>query len=139
MNWLWHRRRKLPMPSHWNPNDPMILLLDGIESGWRSEAKEPGSTLLRACGTETEAPAAPKVIEASPMKRSPTEAPKRNMPLNRLAQFIYALGLSCLVSACSATSKRPMPETTTPDIALAVRTGVTDCEWKAANQFDDNR
>ena len=32
-----------------------------------------------------------------------------------------------------------MPETTTPDIALAVRTGVTDCEWKAANQFDDNR
>jgi hypothetical protein len=22
MNWNWHRRRKLPMPSHWNPNDP---------------------------------------------------------------------------------------------------------------------
>ena len=32
-----------------------------------------------------------------------------------------------------------MPETTTPDKALAVQNSVIDCEWKAANQFDDNR
>lgn len=61
------------------------------------------------------------------------------MSPNRLAPFIYVLGLSCLVSACSVFSKSTMPETTTPDKALAVQNSVIDCEWKAADRFDDGR
>ena len=32
-----------------------------------------------------------------------------------------------------------MPETTTPDKAVAVQASVIDCEWKAADRFDNNR
>ena len=48
---------------------------------------------------------------------------------------IFSLGLSCLVSAaCSEALKKP-----TSDEALAVQTSVINCEWKAANRFDDYR
>ena len=48
---------------------------------------------------------------------------------------IFSLGLSCLVSAaCSESLKKP-----TADQALAVQTSVINCEWKAANQFDNGR
>ena len=55
------------------------------------------------------------------------------MPPNYPVPLICALGLSCLVSACSATTK------ITADEALAVKNRVLDCEWKAANQYDDGR
>ena len=55
------------------------------------------------------------------------------MPPNYPVPLICALGLSCLVSACSATTK------ITADEALAVKNRVIDCEWKAANQYDDGR
>ena len=61
------------------------------------------------------------------------------MLANRLAPFIYVLGLSCFVSACSVFSKKTMPETTTADKAVAVQASVIDCEWKAADRFDDKR
>jgi hypothetical protein len=52
------------------------------------------------------------------------------------------LGLGFLVSACS-TQQMPSVETTprvlTADEALAVQSTVTDCEWKAANRYDDGR
>ena len=45
------------------------------------------------------------------------------------------MGLSFPVSAaCSEALKKP-----TSDEALAVQTSVINCEWKAANRFDDNR
>ena|ERR1700733_10288454 len=55
------------------------------------------------------------------------------MPPNYPAPLICALGLSCLVSACSATTK------ITADEAISVKNRVIDCEWKAANQYDDGR
>jgi hypothetical protein len=57
----------------------------------------------------------------------------RNMPHNNLAPFICALSLSCLISACGATTK------ITADEALAGKNRVIHCEWKAADQYDDNR
>jgi hypothetical protein len=62
--------------------------------------------------------------------------PINNMQLPpKHAVVIFSLGLSCLVSAaCSEALKKP-----TSDEALAVQTSVINCEWKAANRFDDNR
>jgi hypothetical protein len=54
----------------------------------------------------------------------------------------WLLGLGFLVSACS-TQRMPsvetMPRVRTADEALAVQSAVTDCEWKAADQYDDGR
>jgi len=52
------------------------------------------------------------------------------------------LGLGCLVSACSAAQLAPPASRShvlTADEALAVQSRVTDCEWKAANQYDNGR
>jgi hypothetical protein len=79
---------------------------------------------------ETEDAALPK-----PGKRGTYKKPAAP---NNLAPITYALALSGLVSACSSTSKKPIPGVTA-DEALAVQTRVIDCEWKAANQYDDSR
>jgi hypothetical protein len=52
---------------------------------------------------------------------------------------LLILGLGCLVSACSAAQRAPATAShvLTADDALAVQSRVTDCEWKAANQYDD--
>jgi hypothetical protein len=52
----------------------------------------------------------------------------------KYAAVIFSLGLSCLVSACSGILKKPIT-----DEALAAKSRVIDCEWKAANQYDDSR
>lgn len=52
---------------------------------------------------------------------------------------ILALGLSCLASACSVANRAPPPHAITADEALAVQSRVIDCEWKAANQYDDGK
>jgi hypothetical protein len=49
------------------------------------------------------------------------------------------LGLGCVVSACSMAPPAPTPHVLTADEALAVQSRVTDCEWKAVNQYDDGR
>jgi hypothetical protein len=55
------------------------------------------------------------------------------MPPNYHAPLICALGLSCLVSACSATPKMTDTE------AAAIKTRLLACEWYAAKQYDDGR
>ncbi len=52
-----------------------------------------------------------------------------------IAPLIYALALGCFVSACSSTSKKPIPGIGA-DEALAIENRVIECEWKAANQND---
>lgn len=66
------------------------------------------------------------------------------LPLEKWAQALFVLGLGCLVSACSASVPQLVPSAsrtrlTTADEALAVQSRVTDCEWKAANQYDNAR
>jgi hypothetical protein len=52
-----------------------------------------------------------------------------------------AVGLACFVVAgCSAAQHAPTNPTThsmSADEALALQSRVTDCEWKAADQYDD--
>ena len=53
---------------------------------------------------------------------------------------LLVLGLGFIVSACSTAN--PAPPTSrsrfpTADEALAIQSRVTDCEWKAANQYDN--
>ena len=54
----------------------------------------------------------------------------------------WLLSLGFLVSACS-TQRMPSADTTprvlTADEAIAVQSTVTDCEWKAADRYDDGR
>jgi hypothetical protein len=50
---------------------------------------------------------------------------------------IVTLGFGCLVAACSLPTRTPAPHVLTADEALSVQSRVTDCEWKAANQYDD--
>ena|ERR1019366_2163436 len=56
--------------------------------------------------------------------------------------LLLTLSLGFLVSACS-TQRMPsvhsVPHVLTADEALAVQSRVTDCEWKAADQYDDGR
>lgn len=56
---------------------------------------------------------------------------------------LMVLVLGCLLSACSAAQQPPAiataPHVPTADEALAVQSRVTDCEWKAADQYDDGR
>src|SRR5271166_1528054 len=54
--------------------------------------------------------------------------------------LLLALCLGFLVSACSAQrTTSVLPHVLTADEALAVQSRVTDCEWKAADQYDDGR
>jgi hypothetical protein len=56
--------------------------------------------------------------------------------------LLLTLCLGFLVSACSTErmpSVRTVPHVLTADEALAVQSRVTDCEWKAADQYDDGR
>lgn len=56
---------------------------------------------------------------------------------------LLTLGLGCLASACSMAQRPPAVSSSPYDIsadeALAVQSRVTDCEWKAADQYDDGR
>jgi hypothetical protein len=58
-------------------------------------------------------------------------------------RWLLVLGLAGTASACFATEQAPItasrPRTLTSDEALAVQSRVTDCEWKAVNQYDDGR
>src|SRR6266566_5008817 len=56
--------------------------------------------------------------------------------------LLLTLSLGFLVSACSTErmpSVRTVPHVLTADEALAVQSRVTNCEWKAADQYDDGR
>lgn len=53
--------------------------------------------------------------------------------------FTFSLALSCLVSGCSTAQQRPTPAIITADEALASSSRVTDCEWRAAERYDDGR
>jgi hypothetical protein len=48
---------------------------------------------------------------------------------------IFGLSACCLVSAACSDLLKKQPS----DAALAANLGVIDCEWKAADQYDDNR
>jgi hypothetical protein len=51
------------------------------------------------------------------------------------AVVVLSLGLCCIVStACSDLLKKPPSYE-----AVAAKARVVSCEWKAANQYDDNR
>jgi len=52
---------------------------------------------------------------------------------------LLTLGLGCLASACSVAQRpvAPSPYNISADEALAVQSKVTDCEWTAANRYDD--
>jgi hypothetical protein len=54
-----------------------------------------------------------------------------------LALTAFTLGLTCLVSACGAAQQRSAPATMTAADELAVASRAVDCEWKAANRYDD--
>ena len=51
---------------------------------------------------------------------------------------IFGLALSGLVSGCGAAQK-PTPKEMTAEEMLAIQSRVVDCEWKAADQYDDGR
>jgi hypothetical protein len=56
--------------------------------------------------------------------------------------LLLTLSISLLVSGCSTErtpSVRTAPHVLTADEALTVQSRVTDCEWKAAEQYDDGR
>jgi hypothetical protein len=57
------------------------------------------------------------------------------------AVVVLSLGLCCLVStACSDLLKNSdLLKKPPSDEAVAAKTRVISCEWKAANQYDDNR
>jgi hypothetical protein len=57
------------------------------------------------------------------------------------AVVVLSLGLCCIVStACSDLLKNSDLLTKPPsDEAVAAKARVVSCEWKAANQYDDNR
>jgi hypothetical protein len=57
------------------------------------------------------------------------------------AAVVLSLGLCCLVStACSDLLKNSVLLKKPPsDDAVAAKARVLSCEWKAANQYDDNR
>jgi hypothetical protein len=56
------------------------------------------------------------------------------LPPKRTA-VIFGLSVCCLVSAACSDLLKKQPT----DAALAAHAGVIDCEWKAADQYDDNR
>jgi hypothetical protein len=58
---------------------------------------------------------------------------------NRLVSLGLALAVGSLVAACGTNQKKQLPESTTPEEALAASTRVAACEWKAASQYDDGR
>ena len=57
------------------------------------------------------------------------------------ALIIFSLGLCCLVStACSDVIKNSdLLKKPPSDEAVAAEARAIDCEWKAADQYDDNR
>jgi hypothetical protein len=58
----------------------------------------------------------------------------------RRLHSLLILSIGCLVQACSSAElSRPASRANVPsaDEALAVQSRVTDCEWKAANQYDN--
>ncbi len=52
---------------------------------------------------------------------------------------LLTLGLWCLVSGCVASQRTPASTSRAlnADEMLAIQSRVVDCEWKAANQYDD--
>jgi hypothetical protein len=52
------------------------------------------------------------------------------------ALVIFSVSLCCLVSAACTTEILKKPPS---DAAVAADARVIDCEWKAADQYDDNR
>ena len=63
-----------------------------------------------------------------------TLSPSHALPPKRTV-VIFGLSACCLVSAACSDLLKKQPS----DAALAANLGVIDCEWKAANQYDDNR
>ena len=58
-----------------------------------------------------------------------------------LQTVVLSLALSCFVAGCSTAQQRPAPSIMkmTAQEILAVSSRVVDCEWKAANRYDDGR
>jgi hypothetical protein len=56
------------------------------------------------------------------------------LPLKRTA-VIFGLSVCCLVSAACSDLLKKQPT----DAAVSAHLRVIDCEWKAADQYDDNR
>src|SRR5258707_4044036 len=56
-------------------------------------------------------------------------------------RLLLAFCLACLVAGCSITQQAPAnsSHSISADEALALQSRVTDCEWKAADQYDDGR
>ncbi len=54
------------------------------------------------------------------------------------SHLLVTLSLGLLVSGCSK-QQPPSAHVLTADEALAAQSRVTDCEWKAADQYDDGR
>jgi hypothetical protein len=53
---------------------------------------------------------------------------------------MVSLALSCMLGGCAAQySPPPPPKLPSAEEALAVQSRVVDCEWKAANRYDDSR
>jgi hypothetical protein len=79
-------------------------------------------------------------MQACPSKENAGPTRSRQQPLN--GGLLLTLSLGFLVLACS-TERMPsvhtVPHALTADEALAVQSLVTDCEWKAADQYDDGR
>ena len=58
----------------------------------------------------------------------------------QLSGALLSLALGLLVSTCAPAPRTPNVRTAlTADEALAVQSRVTDCEWRAADRYDDGR
>ncbi len=55
-----------------------------------------------------------------------------------MRKFACSLALSCLVCGCAA-AERPAPKAISVEDEIAAANRLTDCEWKAANLYDDGR
>jgi hypothetical protein len=53
--------------------------------------------------------------------------------------FAFCLALTSIVSGCSTAQVRPTPRIITAEEARAITLRVVDCEWKAADRYDDGR
>ena len=111
-----------------SPEEAMLKLRDaGLEPVKAEPFVDPRSPVEGICPGEVALSGANEqffgVIEQTPRTGSERKT------------FTFSLILS--LSGCGTVQERPTPKIITAEEALAVASRVVDCEWKAANQYDD--
>lgn len=56
-----------------------------------------------------------------------------------MSRLLGLMGVVAAMAGCSMPQRAPETHSISADEALALQSRVTDCEWKAADQYDDGR